>query len=139
VLLQLPWIGNWLTVRQLNEFFFMLALLLTGWYFRMLCPGRWPRFETYVAGAICQRLHSVIPARVVAALRLVTVIKPSTCKLWRAASRAAVGGYLRHFTRIEAESIALMTMRYGVPRLVYGVIAGWMAYAVLTSGAFLPH
>jgi general secretion pathway protein F len=79
---------------------------------------------------------------VVAALRLVTVIKPSTLQIMASGEQSGrLADTLLHFTRIEAESSALQddALTEWLPRLVYGVIAGWMAYAILTSGAFLPH
>jgi general secretion pathway protein F len=37
---------------------------------------------------------------------------------------------VRHFQQQVADWI---------PRIVYGVVMLWMAYSILTSGAFMPH
>jgi type II secretory pathway component PulF len=81
-------------------------------------------------------------ASVATALSQVPVIKPTTLQIISSSEQSGkLAETLSHFARIEAESLALQddALAEWLPRLVYGVIAGWMAYSILTSGAFLPQ
>ncbi len=142
--LRLPWIGNWLIVRQVNEFHFMLALLLdAGLAFSDALPKAVATVRNHVLRA---RFAPAVEqcrsgASVAETLRLVTVIKPLTLQFVASGEQSGrLADSLLHLARIEAESIALQddALVEWLPRLVYGVITGWMAYSILTSGAFLP-
>jgi general secretion pathway protein F len=144
VLLQLPWIGGWLTARQLNEFHFILALLLdAGLVFSDALPKAVATVRNRVLRAqfapAVEQCHSGVS--VVETLRLVTVIKPLTLQVVASGEQSGrLADSLLHLTQIEAESIALQEAVFAewLPRLVYWVIIGWLTYSILTSGAFLP-
>ena len=145
VLLRLPWAGDWLRVRQLNELFFMLGLLLdAGLTFSDALPNSVATIRNRVLRA--QFAPAVAGcgsgASAVAVSGEVAVIRPPALQILASGEQSGrLAETMLHFARSEARAIALQdeALAEWLPRLVYGGIGGWMAHSILTGGLFLPH
>lgn len=145
ILLHLPWVGNWLTVRQLNEYFFMLGLLLDA---GLAFSDALPKAVTTIRNRVLRAQFALAVARcgsgisAVAVLGEVAMIQSSALQILASGEQSGkLADSLLHYVRDEADAIALQdeALAEWLPRLVYGGIAGWMAYSALTSGAFFPR
>ncbi|MGR8933059.1 MAG: type II secretion system F family protein [Gammaproteobacteria bacterium] len=137
--LRIPAIAAWIVKRQLNEFFFLLALLLeAGLAFSEALPKA---VATIKNTALRERFKPALAllgsgASVTDTLRAVPVIKPATLHIIAGSEHSGkLAGGIRHFTRLEAETIALQdeALAEWLPRLVYALIAAWIAHSILVS------
>lgn len=141
--LSLPVVDHWLINRQLNEFFFILAMMLdAGLAFSEALPKA-------VAGIhnsmLRTRFNTALAlmktgASVTSTLALVKEIKPVTLQIINSGEQSGkLAENLLHFNKIDAETIALQdeSLAEWLPRLVYAMIAAWIGYGLL-AGKTLP-
>jgi general secretion pathway protein F len=145
MVLRLPWARDWLTVRQLNESFFMLGLLLDA---GLAFSDALPKAVATIRNRVLRSQFAPAVARcgsgasAVAVLGEVAAIRPPALQILASGEQSGkLADALLHFVRSEEHTIALQdeALAEWLPRLVYGGIAGWMAYSALTSGAFFPR
>ncbi|GAB6141737.1 hypothetical protein JCM14076_24660 [Methylosoma difficile] len=137
--LRVPLVAGWLVTRQLNEFFFLLALMLeAGLAFSDALPKAIASIKNSQlrAGFKATLAKAKTGASVYETLALVAVIKPSTLQIINSSEQSgklAQGMY--RFSQLEAQNIGLQddALAEWLPRLVYGAVAGWMAYSLLAS------
>jgi type II secretory pathway component PulF len=138
-LLTLPYVSDWLINRELNNFFFMLALMLdAGMPFHDALPKA-------VAGigniALRNRFNTALAymetgASVASTLSLARDIKPKTLQIIQSGELSGkLVEQLFHFNKIDAETIALQdaTLAEWLPRIVYGLIASWMGGGIVAT------
>lgn len=144
-LLRWPLVYAWLTDRQLNTFFTMLGLLLEA---GIAFSDALPKAVTTIRNRALQGQFEPAIAMsrsgetVVSILRPVKVIKPLTLQIIANGEQSGkLSESLLRWSRLEAETLALQddAVAEWVPRLLYLVIAVWMAVAILTSGALVLH
>lgn len=139
LLLHIPGVGQWVIKRQINEFFFILAMMLdAGLAFAEALP------KAAASIGNCELREKFTPvlatlsngASVAETLAKVPII--DTCALGVVKSSEQSGklaGGILHFTELEAETIGLQdeALAEWLPRMVYGIIVIWMAYSILGS------
>jgi general secretion pathway protein F len=138
-LLRLPGVSSWLVNRQINQFFFILALMLeSGLSFADALPkaiasiknsGLKENFST----ALAMRTSG---ASVADCLSTVPLISSNWLGIIKSSENSGkLSSGILHFSRIEAENINLQDEAFAewLPRIIYAIIAGWMAYSLLNS------
>jgi len=138
--LKIPLLNKWLIKRQLNEFYFLLVLLLdAGLPFNQALSKAVSHIEnTALRAQFATALkHSHSGASVANTLALVPIVSSATLALINTGEQS---GTLAHFNQIDAETIALQddALAEWLPRIVYVFITAWMAYSIVGSGAFMP-
>jgi general secretion pathway protein F len=144
--LRIPVVADWLTKRQVNDFFFILALMLeSGLAFADALPKAvasinnsclrekfLPALASSTFGASVNDIFAKVP-----------IIRPTSLSIIKSSEQSGnlAGGILR-MTQLEAENIGLQddNLAEWLPRLAYGAVAVWMAYSVLGSqiGTVIP-
>jgi general secretion pathway protein F len=137
--LRIPAVAKWITKRQLNEFFFILGMMLeSGVAFAVALPKS---VATVKNNSLRENFSPALSALATGAsvtdtLAKVPVINATTLQILNSSEQSGklVSGML-HFTRLESETISLQddALAEWLPRLVYIVIAIWMAYSILGS------
>lgn len=137
LLLRLPLTSNWIIKRQLNEFFFYLALMLEA---GLAFSDALPKVVASIKNtALRKRFSEALVmvktgASVAETLTTITDIQPMTIQLIDTGERSGkLASSLMHFTQLEAETISLQddALAEWLPRLVYSLIAIWMGYSIL--------
>ena len=140
----LPFIKSWVIKRQLNAFFFILAMMLqSGVAFSEALPQSVAtiknvflkkQFDT--ALVYLTEGHSVTQV-----LSLVSVMDSTMMQIIASGEHSGkLASSLLHFYMIESETISLQddALVDWLGRLIYAVVAIWMAYSVLHS-SFLAN
>lgn len=145
VLFNLPIVKSWLIKRQLNDFFFILAIMLqSGVVFSEALSKSvasiknvWLRKQFDPALAYLGTGHSVSQV-----LALVSVIDSTMMQIIASGEQSGkLASSMLHFSMIESETISLQddALADWLARLIYGVVAAWIAYSILSnSSAFMP-
>lgn len=135
--LRLPMVANWVIKRQLNTFFFILAMMLeSGITFSIALPKA---IATIKNSCLRENFNPALTLLATGAsatdtLAKVTAIKPTLLGIINSSEQSGkLASGILHFTRQEAETISLHddALAEWLPRLVYTVIAIWMAYSIL--------
>lgn len=138
-------IANWLINRQLNTFFFMLAMQLNaGLAFSAALPQAIASIKnTALRKKFTPALNLMkTGASVYQTLATVPIIKAHTLQIINTGEHSGqLAETLLHFTEIDAETLALQDDSFAewLPRLVYSAIALSMAYGILQQGLPLPQ
>lgn len=135
--LKVPVVAKWVIKRQINEFFFILAIMLGG--------GK--AFAEALPKAVASIKNSCLREKFTPALTMlasgasvfdtlakVPVIDTAMLRILHSneqSGRLADG--ILHFTQLEAETISLQddALAEWIPRLVYSMIAILIAYSIL--------
>ncbi|ASF48028.1 type II secretion system F family protein [Methylovulum psychrotolerans] len=142
--LRLPPVAAWLTARQLNRCYFLLALLLeAGLPYSQALPQAVAAIPNTRLRAQFRPALALLPtgASVSETLAAVSLVKPAT---WQIINTGEYSGQLaetlQHFTELDAQTLALQdeALAEWLPRLVYTAIGLWMAYGILARGLPLP-
>jgi general secretion pathway protein F len=137
--LRIPAVAKWIIKRQLNEFFFILAMMLEGGIaFAVALPKAAATIKNSCLRENFSPALSALAtgASVTDTLAKVPIINPSTLQIVNSSEQSGkLASGILHFTRLESETISLQddTLAEWLPRLVYIVIAVWMAYSILGS------
>jgi general secretion pathway protein F len=145
ILQKVPLYGPMFVRQNLRDFFESLGLMLEAGV-SMLEALR-PALDTLVDGDIRRELSKITP-RVAKGMSLTESLQGigyvTDDRLIQFVRTGEASGklpemLLRH-TRMETESINGFLEQLGmwIPRLVYGAVLVWMAYALLTGGGFMP-
>lgn len=141
--MSLPVVDNWLINRQLNEFFFILAMMLdAGLAFSEALPKAVASIHNSVLRTRFNTALALMKtgASVTSTLALVKEIKPTTLQIINSGEQSGkLAENLLHFNKIDAETIALQdeSLAEWLPRLVYAIIAAWIAYGLLAGKSLL--
>ncbi len=137
--LRAPIVGNWIAKRQINEFLFILALMLkSGLAFAEALPKAVASIKnSFLREQFMPALKvSTSGASVTETLAKVPVINATILQILNSSEKSGklVGGILQ-FSKLEAENIDIQdeALAEWLPRLVYSLIAIWMAYSILGS------
>lgn len=146
LLLRLPIVSSWIIKRQINEFYFILALMLeAGMAFAEALPKAVATIKN------TRLLEYFKPALAVSGgggsvsetLSKVSILDRSALQIINSSEHSGqlASGLLR-FTQLEADTISLQdeALAEWAPRLVYLVICIWMAYSIVGSqfGSVIP-
>jgi len=132
LLVSLPVVADWLVSRQLNEFFFILAMMLdAGLAFSEALPKAVAGIENT---ALRKRFDTALAlmktgASVTSTLTLVNVIKPASLQIINSGEHSGkLAESLMHFNKIDAETLGLQdeSLAEWLPRVVYGIIVAWV-------------
>lgn len=128
----LPFVAGWLISRQLNEFFFILAMMLdAGLAFSEALPKAVAGIENT---ALRKRFDVALAmmntgVSVFSTLTLVKEIKPVSLQIINSGEYSGnLAESLLHFNKIDAETLALQdeSLAEWLPRLIYGIIVAWV-------------
>lgn len=137
--LRLPMVANWIVKRQLNEFFFILAMMLeSGIAFGLALPKA---VATIKNSCLRENFNSALSilatgASVTDTLATVPIVNATILQIVNSSEQSGnLASGILHFTQLEAETIGLQddALAEWLPRLAYTVIAVWMAYSILGS------
>ncbi|MBL6987914.1 MAG: type II secretion system F family protein [Methylobacter sp.] len=139
VQLSIPVVAKWIIKRQVNEFFYILAIMLeSGVAFSIALPKAvagiknsclrkqfTPALSMLASGASVRDTLAKVPVINTIALQIVHSSEQS--------GKLASG--ILHYSQREAETINLQndTLAEWLPRLVYSIIASWMIFSILGS------
>lgn len=134
-------IANWVRDRQLNRFYFLLAMMLdAGLAYSEALPqavasiGNSALREQFAPALNLMKTG----ASVTETLATVSAVKPTTRQILATGEYSGrLADTLLHFAQIDAETLALQDDSYAewLPRLIYTAIGLWMAYSILAGGA----
>lgn len=137
--LRIPAVAKWIAKRQLNEFFFTLAMMLEGGIaFAVALPKA---VATIKNSCLREKFNPALSTlatgvSVTDTLAKVPIINATTLQIVNSSEQSGkLASGILHFTRLEAETISLQddALAEWLPRLAYIVIAVWMAYSILGS------
>lgn len=140
-LLNLPVAGRWRVRRQLNEFFFMLALLLeSGLAFSEALPGAVATISDAAvrdsfAPALAMLGSGASVAASLAEVKLIDAEMLGVVDSSEQSGRLASG--MMQYTQLEAEAIGRQddALAAWLPRIIYALVAAWMAYSLLAGAS----
>ncbi|CAG1770212.1 Type II secretion system protein F [uncultured bacterium] len=141
--LNTPIVKNWIIKRQLNQFFFILAIMLeSGVSFSVALPKavasiKNTRLQKQFDTALSMLSSGSSATNI---LSEVSVIDSTMRHIIATGEQSGkLASSILHFSTIEAETISLQddTLAEWLVRLIYSVIAAWMAYSILNS-SFMP-
>lgn len=144
VQLLLPPVAKWLTNRQLNHFFFLLAMLLeAGMDFANALPNAVASISnTSLKGQFAPALAKLkTGASAAQILGCVPSIPASTLQVIDSGEHSGrLADTLRHFTELDAYTLALQdeALAEWLPRLAYSAVGLWIGYGILRQGLPLP-
>ncbi|MDP1770714.1 MAG: type II secretion system F family protein [Methylobacter sp.] len=139
LLMGTPAVAKWIIKRQLNQFFFILAMMLeSGLAFAEALPKAVAGIKN---GCLREQFNPALSmcasgASVSDTLTKVSVINATMRHIVNSSEQSGkLAGGILHFYRLETETIGLQddALAEWLPRLVYSVIAAWMAYSILGS------
>ncbi|MDD5272038.1 MAG: type II secretion system F family protein, partial [Methylovulum sp.] len=142
--LLVPPVAAWLTNRQLNRFYFMLAMMLdAGLPYSVALPQAVATIDNALLRQEFKPALALLKtgASVAETLATVALIKPVTLQIINTGEYSGqLPDTLLHFTEIDAQTLALQDEAFAewLPRLVYSAIGLWMAYGILSRGLPLP-
>ncbi len=134
-----PVVKKWITKRQLNELFFILAIMLeSGVTFNDALPKSVASIKnTCLRKKFAPALTMLKSgASVSDTLSEVSVIDNTMLQIVASSEHSGkLAGGILHFVKIEAENIDMQDDAFAewLPRLIYAVIAAWMANSILGS------
>jgi len=134
-----PVISRWIIARQINEFFFILAMLLeAGLAFSEALPKSVAAIKNVILREHFNRALATLGsgASVTDTLSEVTVINDRMLSIVDSIEQSGkLSSGILHFTQLEAEALRLEedALAAWLPRLIYSLIAFWMAYSILDS------
>lgn len=137
--LSTPVVKKWLIKRQLNEFFFILAIMLeSGVSFSEALPKSVASIKnTCLRKKFAPALALLKSGMSVSdTLSEVSVIDSTLLQIVASSEHSGkLASGILHFVNIEAENIDMQDDAFAawLPRLIYAVIAAWMAYSILGS------
>ena len=137
--LSTPKVKKWIEHRQINQFLFILAMMLeAGVAFSVALPKAVKSIKnTQLRNQFKPALKGLTTGASVTELLLnVNVIKPITLQIIRTGEESGtLARSLLHFSKQEAETISIHDEMFAewLPRIVYLVIALWMANSILGS------
>jgi type II secretory pathway component PulF len=137
--LRIPGLSQWIAKRQINEFFIILAMMLeSGLAFAVALPKAVsgirnnclkekfaPALSTATSGGTAAETLARVP-----------VISPVLLNIVKSGEYSGkLSSTLLHFSQQEAETISLQddALAEWIPRLMYGMVALWIAYSLLTN------
>jgi general secretion pathway protein F len=135
--LRIPGLSKWIIKRQINDFFVILAMMLeSGLAFAVALPKavasiRNSSLQEQFAPAL--RIASS-GATVAEILAKVPAMKPTTLSIVKSGEYSGkLSSTLLHLSQQEAETISLQddALAEWIPRLVYTLVALWIAYSLL--------
>ncbi len=137
--MRIPVVAKWIIKRQINAFFFILAMMLEGGVaFTVALPkaiasinNSYLRDQFSPALSMCTSGASVTDT-----LAKVSVINTPMRQIINSSEQSGkLAGGILHFCRLEMETIGLQddALAEWLPRLIYCIIATWIAYSVLGS------
>ncbi|MFI4938785.1 MAG: type II secretion system F family protein [Burkholderiales bacterium] len=141
--LKTPVVGKWIIKRQVNEFFAILAMMLEG---GVPFSEALPKAVASVGnGCLREQFSPAIAilgsgASVADTFSKVPVINATWLHRVNSSERSGkLASGILQFTQMEAQTISLQdnALAEWLPRLVYGMIAIWLAYSIL-RGQFAP-
>jgi general secretion pathway protein F len=139
LLLRLPVIGQRIIDRQLNGFFFMLAMLLeAGLAFAEALPKALKTIGNTAVQAHFSAALSMLGsgASVSRTLSEVTIINTTLLGVLESSEQSGkLASGILHYTRLEAEELGRADDEWAawLPRIIYALIAGAIAYSILTG------
>lgn len=137
--MRVPVVAKWIIKRQVNEFFFILAMMLEGGLaFAVALPKA---VATIKNSCLRNQFNPALSmsasgASVSDTLAKIPVINATMRQIVNSSEQSGkLAGGILHFCRLETETIGLQdeTLAEWLPRFVYCVIAAWMAYSILGS------
>jgi len=139
LLLGVPVVAQWIVARQLNGFFFVLAMLLEGGLaFAEALPKA---VATIRNDALRERFAPALAmsgsgASVAGTLAEVSVIDATMLQVVDSSEQSGkLASGILQFNQLEAETLSLQddALAAWLPRVIYVLVAVWMAYSVLGS------
>lgn len=136
---RIPWVANWIKKRQINDFFFVLALMLeSGLSFQDALPKAVATIKNSCLRETFKPAFMVMDKgmSVTDTLKAVPSISNTMLQIINTSEQSGkLASGLLHFCNLEAETIALQddALAEWLPRIIYSVIAAWMAYSILGS------
>jgi len=135
--LKVPVVSKWIIKRQINEFLFILAMMLEG---GLAFSEALPKAVASIKNS-CLR-EQFIPAltmlgrgaSVTDTLMKVPIINGTILHVVNSSEQSGkLASGILHFTQLEAEAIQIQddALAEWLPRLVYGIIVIWLAYSIL--------
>lgn len=143
--LAFPPVAKWLINRQLNSFFYMLAMMLdAGLAYSVALPYAVASIKNSLLRKHFDPALALIKsgASVSTTLATVSLIPSATLQIINTGEHSGrLAETLLHFTQIDAETLALQDEAFAewLPRLVYSAIALLLAYGILSQGLPLPQ
>ncbi|HEY8095192.1 MAG TPA: type II secretion system F family protein, partial [Methylobacter sp.] len=145
--MRVPVVAKWIIKRQINEFFFILAMMLeSGLAFAEALPKAVASIKN---GCLREQFRPALSMRTSGAsvsdtLAKVSVINATMRQIVNSSEQSGkLAGGILHFCRLETATIGLHddALAEWLPRLVYSIIAAWMAYSILGSqfAAMVPN
>lgn len=138
-LLSLPVVGRRIVARQLNGFFFILAMLLEG---GLAFAEALPKAVATIRNDAVR--DSFVPAlamlgsgasvtATLAEVKLINAAMLGVVDSSEQSGRLASG--IMQYTRLEAEALGRQddALAAWLPRIIYALVAAWMAYSLLVS------
>ena len=142
--LRIPVVAAWLRKRQLNHFFFILSIMLeSGIAFNDALPKAVANIKN---ACLRERFRPALAALSSGAsaheiLSKVTLIPPRQLSIINSSEQSGkLAGGIGHMVQLEAETIRLQneSLADWLPRLIYTVIALWLAASILSSQIGTP-
>jgi len=135
----IPAVARWIMARQVNAFFFMLAMMLeSGLAFNEAFPEAVATIKNTRLKAQFDPALAMIGsgASVTDTLGKVPLIHATILHVVNSSEQSGkLASGILHFIRQEAENLSRQddALAEWLPRLIYALIAAWMAYALLGS------
>ncbi len=146
LLMRLPLFGKMLVRRNVRDFVESLALLVEA---GMPIVDALPRATATIKLVPVRQQFEVIAPGIKAGATLTTMLEAMPLLAGSAAmpligtgeASGSLPEMLFRFADMETAAIAHFNKQVAdwLPRIVYAIIAAWVAYGILTSGAFMPH
>jgi general secretion pathway protein F len=146
VLMRLPLFGKMLVRRNVRDFFESLALLVEA---GMPILDALPRATATIKLAPVRGQFEAMAPGIAAGATLTTMVEAlplvagsaATALIGTGEASGSLPEMLFRFADMETAAIAHFNKQVAdwLPRIVYAIIALWVAYGILTSGAFMPH
>ncbi len=142
LVLKMPLIGKWIIHRQINEFLFILAMMLdTGVAFDQALPKAVATLENTRLRALFRAALMTLGngSTVFDRLSKVSVIDTKILQIVKTSEQSGkLASGLLQMIRLESEAIRLQdeALAEWIPRLAYFLIGSWIAFSILGSRAF---
>ncbi len=146
LLMRAPLFGKMLVRRNVRDFIESLALLVEA---GMPILDALPRATATIKLVPVREQFEVIAHGIEAGATLTTMLEnvpylaggAATALIGTGEASGTLPEMLFRFADMETAAIAHFNKQVAdwLPRIVYAIVAAWMAYGILTSGAFMPH
>ncbi|MBK8814239.1 MAG: type II secretion system F family protein [Methylococcaceae bacterium] len=146
LLLKIPAVSGWIIKRQINGFYFILALMLeAGVAFSDALPKAVDTIKNTRLQACFKPALAALGSggRVTEILSNVSVLNRSALQIINSSEHSGqLASGLQRYTRLESETLNLQdeALAEWLPRAVYTLICIWMAYSIVGSnfGSIMP-